>query len=121
MCSSVYKYKMPIFAPREKQPLLGFWGDPTSTLDFCEENYTVNFYMAEFWNTLTNVSMIVPPLVGLVASRRQGLELRYTVSYMLLLVVGIGSACFHGTLMYKMQLLDELPMLFAAVQFLYCL
>lgn len=36
-------------------------------------------------NTLTNVSMIVPPLVGLVASRRQGLELRYTVSYMLLL------------------------------------
>lgn len=39
---------MPIFAPREKQPMLGYWGRPTSTLDFCEENYIVNFYMAEF-------------------------------------------------------------------------
>ena len=39
---------MPIFVPREDQPLLGYWGKPTSTLDFCEENYIVNFYMAEF-------------------------------------------------------------------------
>ncbi|XP_065886856.1 alkaline ceramidase 3-like [Dysidea avara] len=112
---------MPAFAPPENQPIVGHWGKPTSTLDFCEENYVVNFYIAEFWNTITNVSMIIPPLVGAVTSWRDGLERRYTASYILLTVVGIGSSLFHGSLLYHMQLLDELPMLFTAVQFLYCL
>ena len=26
----------------------GFWGEPTSTLDWCEENYVVTKYVAEF-------------------------------------------------------------------------
>jgi len=39
---------MPVFAPPENQPIVGYWGKPTSTLDFCEENYVMNFYMAEF-------------------------------------------------------------------------
>lgn len=26
----------------------GYWGEPTSTLDWCEENYAVSFYVAEF-------------------------------------------------------------------------
>jgi len=43
---------MPAFAPPEDQPIVGYWGKPTSTLDFCEENYIVNFYMAEFCELL---------------------------------------------------------------------
>ena len=35
-------------------------------------------------NTITNVSMIIPPLVGAVTSWRDGLERRYTASYILL-------------------------------------
>ena len=35
-------------------------------------------------NTITNVSMIIPPLVGAVTSWRSGLERRYTASYILL-------------------------------------
>ena len=31
-----------------------------------------------------------------------------------LLIVGIGSWCFHMTLLYPMQLLDELPMIYCA-------
>ena len=27
---------------------LGVWGEPTSTLDWCEENYVVTKYVAEF-------------------------------------------------------------------------
>ncbi|XP_065886857.1 alkaline ceramidase 3-like [Dysidea avara] len=112
---------MPAFAPPENQPIVGHWGKPTSTLDFCEENYAVNFYIAEFWNTITNISTIILPLVGAITSWRGGLERRYIASYVLLTVVGIGSLLFHGSLLYQMQLLDELPMLFTAVQLLYCL
>ena len=30
----------------------GFWGKPTSLIDWCEENYVVTTYIAEFWNTI---------------------------------------------------------------------
>uniref|UniRef100_A0A8B9SU42 Alkaline ceramidase n=1 Tax=Anas platyrhynchos TaxID=8839 RepID=A0A8B9SU42_ANAPL len=26
----------------------GYWGPPTSTLEWCEENYAVSYYIAEF-------------------------------------------------------------------------
>ena len=35
-------------------------------------------------------------------------------------LVSLGSALFHTTLRYEMQLLDELPMLFGMSQALYC-
>lgn len=35
-----------IMAPSAHRP--GFWGRPTSTLDWCEENYVVSYYIAEF-------------------------------------------------------------------------
>ncbi|XP_013916330.1 PREDICTED: alkaline ceramidase 3 [Thamnophis sirtalis] len=62
----------------------GYWGPPTSTLDWCEENYVVSSYIAEF-------------------------------------SVGLGSWCFHMTLKYEMQLLDELPMIYSCCVFVYCL
>ncbi|TRZ18602.1 hypothetical protein HGM15179_008514 [Zosterops borbonicus] len=34
---------MPPAADRE-----GYWGTPTSTLEWCEENYAVSYYIAEF-------------------------------------------------------------------------
>ena len=44
-----YEFMMvPISALPEKQPLRGYWGKPTAVLDFCEENYIVTFYTAEF-------------------------------------------------------------------------
>uniref|UniRef100_A0A673TNX7 Alkaline ceramidase n=1 Tax=Suricata suricatta TaxID=37032 RepID=A0A673TNX7_SURSU len=62
----------------------GYWGPTTSTLDWCEENYAVTWYIAEF-------------------------------------LVGMGSWCFHMTLKYEMQLLDELPMIYSCCIFVYCM
>ncbi|XP_072900373.1 alkaline ceramidase 3 isoform X4 [Hemitrygon akajei] len=99
----------------------GFWGEPTSTLDWCEENYAVSFYVAEFWNTVSNLIMIVPPVYGAIQTVRDGLETRYLAAFLGLAAVGIGSWCFHMTLKYEMQLLDELPMIYSCCIFVYCL
>nr|XP_040140912.1 alkaline ceramidase 3 isoform X2 [Ictidomys tridecemlineatus] len=99
----------------------GYWGPTTSTLDWCEENYFVTEYVAEFWNTVSNLIMIIPPILGAIQSIRDGLEKRYIGSYLALTVVGMGSWCFHMTLQYEMQLLDELPMIYSCCIFVYCM
>lgn len=65
--------------------------------------------------------MVIPPLVGMYQCQRQRLEPRYTISYLTLLAVGLGSILFHGTLLYEMQLLDEIPMIIATSHMIYCL
>ena len=37
---------------------LGFWGPRTASVDWCEPNYVVSHYVAEWWNTLTSVSIV---------------------------------------------------------------
>ncbi|CAN7996024.1 unnamed protein product [Ixodes hexagonus] len=99
----------------------GVWGKPTSTLDWCEQNYEVTAYIAEFWNTVSNLAMIVPPAYGALQAWRKNLETRLVLCYGFLLVVGIGSWCFHMTLWFEMQLLDELPMVWGTLILVYTL
>ncbi|KAM4684330.1 alkaline ceramidase 3 isoform 1-T1 [Amazona ochrocephala] len=99
----------------------GYWGPPTSTLEWCEENYAVSYYIAEFWNTVSNLIFIVPPIYGAIQTYKDGLEKRYLAAYLCLTAVGLGSWCFHMTLKYEMQLLDELPMIYSCCVFVYCL
>nr|XP_009861435.1 alkaline ceramidase 3-like isoform X3 [Ciona intestinalis] len=99
----------------------GFWGKPTATLDWCEENYVTNKYIAEFWNTTSNVIMILPPLVCALYNWNKGLEMRYILANLSILAVGVGSWMFHMTLWYEMQLLDELPMIYGTCVLLYAL
>ncbi|RXN13192.1 alkaline ceramidase 3-like protein [Labeo rohita] len=106
-------------APAADRP--GYWGTPPSTLDWCEENYVVSYYIAEFWNTVSNLIMILPPIYGAIQTCKDGLEVRYVWSFLGLAAVGIGSWSFHMTLQYEMQLLDELPMIYSCCVFVYCL
>ena len=88
---------------------VGFWGIPTASIDWCEQNYAVTPFVAEFWNTVSSLAMVTAGLVGL-SSRRFAREIR--VAFGLLGVVGLGSIAFHGTLRFELQMLDELPMLY---------
>jgi len=99
----------------------GFWGSPTSTIDWCERNYEVTYYIAEFWNTISNLVMIIPPAWAAFLAWRDGIGFRFIVCHLFLLLVGIGSWSFHMTLLYEMQLFDELPMLYGASVLIYCL
>uniref|UniRef100_H2XP03 Alkaline ceramidase n=1 Tax=Ciona intestinalis TaxID=7719 RepID=H2XP03_CIOIN len=85
----------------------GFWGKPTATLDWCEENYVTNKYIAEFWNTTSNVIMILPPLVCALYNWNKGLEMRYILANLSILAVGVGSWMFHMTLWYEMQVFSK--------------
>jgi dihydroceramidase len=88
---------------------LGFWGIPTASIDWCEQNYVFSRWVAEFWNTVSSLAMVIAGLVGLTA-HRFAREIR--VAFALLTLVGLGSIAFHGTLRFELQMLDELPMLY---------
>ncbi|OXA52326.1 alkaline ceramidase 3 [Folsomia candida] len=103
-------------APTRPEP---FWGTPTSTLDWCEINYEVSPFIAEFWNTLSNLGMIIPPLIGIYQIMRHGLERKFVLTMASIMLVGVGSWAFHMTLRYSMQLLDELPMVLGNTVLIY--
>ncbi|OXB62441.1 hypothetical protein ASZ78_013785 [Callipepla squamata] len=72
-------------------------------------------------NTVSNLIFILPPIYGAIRTYKDGLEKRYLAAYLCLTAVGLGSWCFHMTLKYEMQLLDELPMIYSCCVFVYCL
>lgn len=89
----------------------GFWGQPTSTIDWCELNYELSYFVAEFWNTLTNLVFIIPPLISSIQLYQHKLPPIYILSLIYLSFTGLGSLFFHMTLKYPMQLWDELAMI----------
>jgi len=88
-----------------------FW-PRTATLDWCEENYVSCKYIAELWNATTNLIFILLAAYGIYMSAVQKMPIRFFLAYAAVGVIGIGSFLFHATLMYQMQLLDELPMIY---------
>ena len=92
-----------------------------NTTDWCEENYQLTQYVAEFWNSLSSFSISAFALWGLWESWRLGLERRFYVWSFAMFVVGLGSVVFHGTLLYHHQMLDEVPMMWASFAWLFVL
>eukprot|EP00735_Rhodelphis_limneticus_P004137 TRINITY_DN15693_c0_g1::TRINITY_DN15693_c0_g1_i1::g.18817::m.18817 TRINITY_DN15693_c0_g1::TRINITY_DN15693_c0_g1_i1::g.18817 ORF type:complete len:318 (-),score=24.05,sp/Q9NUN7/ACER3_HUMAN/33.85/3e-37,Ceramidase/PF05875.7/1.2e-53,DUF1129/PF06570.6/4.7e+02,DUF1129/PF06570.6/2.8e+03,DUF1129/PF06570.6/0.13,7TM-7TMR_HD/PF07698.6/1.1e+03,7TM-7TMR_HD/PF07698.6/0.093,7TM-7TMR_HD/PF07698.6/32,7TM-7TMR_HD/PF07698.6/3.3e+02,DUF4131/PF13567.1/6.7,DUF4131/PF13567.1/1.3e+02 TRINITY_DN15693_c0_g1_i1:43-930(-) len=102
---------------KAERDVIGFWGSATASIDWCERNYEVCYYIAEFWNTLSNLAIILLGLLGFFYV--QHLERRYQFVYVMVMVTGMGSALFHATLLYKNQLADELPMTWSIVLWIY--
>ena len=99
----------------------GYHGPIDATMDWCESNYVVTPYVAEFFNTVSSLPMIVLGLVGVALERRYATgETRIALAFLGLATVGVGSALFHATLRFHYQLMDELPMLYVNQVFIYC-
>lgn len=90
----------------------GYWGEHTSTIDWCELNYTHTPLIAEFYNTLTNLPSILMGLYGFYQTLAHGIQLRYALAYLGVTLIGIGSFGFHASLRWEWQLMDELPMIY---------
>ncbi|KAK3808525.1 MAG: ceramidase [Benniella sp.] len=98
---------------------VGYWSPNTASVDWCESNYEVSFYIAEFWNTISNFASLLLVILGrYLFPTNDG---RFKMLFWTCGIVSIGSTLFHGTLRHKMQLLDELPMLYSATTILYIL
>lgn len=104
---------LPFAIPYPPEQSNGFWGVPTSTIDWCEENYVVSPYIAELLNTVTNSGFIVLAALTIYKAWRNKLDHRFIYLAFGFLLVGVGSWWFHMTLRYEYQLLDELPMIYA--------
>jgi len=94
---------------------IGYWSPSTSSIDWCERNYVVTSYIAEFWNCISSFSMCLLGLILFIRGFRNRIEKRFLLSSIGLTIVGLGSAYFHGTLTYFGQMADELPMVYSMI------
>ena len=99
----------------------GYWGPVTSSIDWCERNYIVTPYIAEFFNTLSNIGMVLLGALTVYLNVREGNEWRYAMNGCTLFFIGVGSAAFHGTLTHIGQQGDETPMVIGSAAWLWCL
>jgi dihydroceramidase len=125
------------------QRTFGVWGAHTSTLDWCEvcffqsvaatrahpiffpqDNYVFTNYVAEAYNSFSNVPFFFLGLHGFVHTmsltsgptrQPHPHRYRYALCHLGISAIGIGSFIFHATLLWHAQvLLDELPMIWVA-------
>merc|ERR1711971_167108 len=95
----------------------------TALNDWCEENYVWTPYIAEFWNTLSNVIYL---LVGAWTIKefspnvRSGGEIyqRLQICVLALCCIGVGSMAYHGAVTRWGQAMDELAILYWEVTLL---
>mmetsp|Transcript_125574 Transcript_125574/g.268017 ORF Transcript_125574/g.268017 Transcript_125574/m.268017 type:complete len:265 (+) Transcript_125574:63-857(+) len=101
----------------------GYWGAPTATIDWCESNYTVTPWLAEFFNSTSSFFIVAAGFLPLALHRDLWgrVEPRFALVFASVCVVGLGSVAFHGTLLFRHQMLDEVPMLWTVVVILYTL
>ena len=96
----------------------GYWGPVASSIDWCEQNYVVTFWVAEFFNTISNAAFFCLGVWGVFIALRHRLEHRFVICHAGIALIGAGSAMFHGTLTHIGQQGDETPMVVATINWL---
>ncbi|KAI7757230.1 hypothetical protein M8C21_031727 [Ambrosia artemisiifolia] len=98
-----------------------FWGPVTSSHEWCEKNYVYSSYVAEFYNTISNVPCILLAFIGLVSSLAQRFEKRFSVLHLSNMALAMGSVMYHATLQHVQQQSDETPMVWEMLLYIYIL
>jgi dihydroceramidase len=88
----------------------GFWGAPTAIHQFCEPKYATSPYFAEFWNSVSSIWYVLAALYALSDASLRA-DTNMVVASIAAAAIGLGSAAFHGTMLYEYELCDEVPML----------
>lgn len=91
---------------------MGYWEPHTSSVDFCERNYEHSEFVVEWHNSWSSfVGISVFGLIGLIWGNPTK-EMRHTLGYLILTLIGLGSVGLHGSLHWIFQSSDELPMIY---------
>ena len=78
-------------------------------------------FVAEPVNTFSNLSFIIFGVLGAFHEIRQRSKKSYVMLHSTVVMIGLGSRLFHGTLTNWGQQLDELPMVWHLLTAIYCL
>ncbi|KAF3908378.1 hypothetical protein AA313_de0210182 [Arthrobotrys entomopaga] len=128
-----------IFLPRPDNQTVGIWGTPTSSVNWCESDYAISYYIAEFVNSMSSMCMVSFGILGQWSLRYMtkninsktklegdiydplhahpsllGID-RIWCTWFALQIVGWGSVAFHGSLQWWSQAFDEVPMVWCAI------
>lgn len=97
-----------------------YWGHSDASIQWCEKDYHVSPYVAEFWNTLSSLPIALFGLLGWIAAKKHAqAEMRFDLAFFGLFIVGLGSTAFHATMRRYAQSMDELPMMWACTMLLW--
>ncbi|WCJ33173.1 Alkaline ceramidase [Euphorbia peplus] len=102
------------------EAIASFWG-PVTSPEWCEKNYVYSSYIAEFFNTISNVPCILLALIGLINALRQRFEKRFSILHVSNMILSIGSMLYHATLQHMQQQGDETPMVWEMLLYFYIL
>jgi hypothetical protein len=81
-----------------------YWGLEDSSITFCETNYATSKYVAEYFNTLSGFSYSIVGLYFLNTNIRN--------SAWAMILLGLSTSFFHGTMRYYGQWCDEISMIY---------
>ncbi|ETO33593.1 hypothetical protein RFI_03509 [Reticulomyxa filosa] len=85
-----------------------YWGNPTAHINWCEEDYVIVPWIAEFHNTWTSLLFTVSGINALRVCYKWKLPYVYGIGCFALINTGIWSAYFHASLKWHGQKLDEI-------------
>ena len=93
----------------------GYWSPSTSSIDWCERNYVITQYIAEFWNCISSFLMCILAGILIIHGLYNRIEYRFILLSLSFGFIGFGSAYFHGTLTHMGQMVDELSMVYSMI------
>jgi len=71
----------------------GFWSPRTASVDWCEPNYLHSVYVAEWYNTLSSLAVVLMGLTGIALSTIYTMGPSSIVRLPELLMAGIAEPC----------------------------